>query len=141
MRAIKIYNPAHPLYPAVCECIRAKDLILTQTGSHSSDKTTIIIQDKNIEVWGTNAIIHYINDKYPHPPFFPNEPEKSAIIRMAIDEFNHKPVDKILPVYEANIPPRGFFSGDAPSILDLYLYALSPDTPAWRAFKNNFKHE
>jgi len=132
MRPIKIYNPDDVMYPVIKECLARKDLMATECGI-ILDSPGIMIRDKNLEIRGMSTCIQYLDDKYPHPPFFPLEPEKRAIIRMMVDELMSQP-NKI-EVYAEQIPEYDFFSGFAPSILDIFLYALAPNDDHWRAFK------
>lgn len=138
MRTVKVYNEQHPLYPVICECIKRKDLVLTQMGTHPQKSGQIVIQDKNLTVWGTTTAIQYLEDKFPHPPFFPNDPEKSAVIRMAIQTIERNPL--IIDEFEDQIPEEGFFGGYQPCALDYYLYALG-STERWSDFRNRFGND
>lgn len=136
MRPITIYNPQLTMYKPLRGCVRRKDLIITEGGEHRNPGV-IIIKDKNLEVRGIHACIQYLDEKYPCPPFFPQEPEKRAIVRMAIDDiirnFNN------IAVYEDLIPDEGFFAGPTPTVLDIIVYELAPDTECWAKFKDDFE--
>jgi len=132
MRPIKIFNPDHRMYPVIKACLAKKALLITE-GGITSNSHQIVIQDKNLEIHGLSTCIQYLDDKYPHPPFFPIEPEKRAVIRMMVNELIAQP-NKIT-FYSEQIPHKGFFSGETPSILDIFLYALAPNDDAWRDFK------
>jgi len=132
MRPIRIYNPDHVMYPVIKACLARKDLIVTECGI-TLDHSDIVIQDKNLEIRGLSTCIEYLDDKYPHPPFLPIEPEKRAVIRMMINEIMSQPSK--IEIYGQQIPEGEFFSGAVPSILDIFLYALAPNDSTWRSFK------
>ena len=138
MRIIKIYNPTHFLYPAISECIKRKDLILTREGDHPKISGEVIIKDKNLEVRGISAIVQYLDEKFPHPPLLPIEPEKRAIIRMATADLKIGFLHEKLSLYKQNIPKKNFFSGEQPSVLDIFIYALAPEDAIWAEFKERF---
>ena len=121
------------MYPVIKACLSRKDLMITECGIMNGS-SGIIIQDKNLEIRGLTTCIQYLDDKYPHPPFFPLEPEKRAVIRIMVDELMSQPSK--VKIYTSKIPKLEFFSGNTPTILDIFLYALAPDNDDWRSFKN-----
>jgi len=139
MRIIKIYNPDLPIYPAVVDAVRFKDLILTEAGEHPTNKKQVVIRDENLEVKHTSTIIQYLDEKYPHPGFFPYGPEKRALIRMALEELITSNLRNSIDIYQNMIPEENFFSGDHPSILDIFIYALTSNTTQWSKFRALFE--
>jgi len=133
LRPIKLYNPHVTSYKALAACVRYKDLLVTDSGIFPGETDTLVLQDKNFIVRGTEPCISYLDEKYPHPPFLPNEPEKRACIRMMITGLLLEPDN--LTTYNSNVPSEGFFSGDAPCILDLFLYELSDEGDQWDDYK------
>ena len=135
MRPIKIYNPHLVSYAPLLKAIKFKGLIVNKEGVVPRIYNEICIQDKNLRIRGLNTCITYLDEKYPHPPFYPVEPTKRAVIRMMIDELI-KTQDT--SAYETNPFPDHFFAGSTPTILDIFLYDLSPQTELWDDFRNRF---
>lgn len=133
MRPIKIYNDHIRSYTPLVAAIKFKDLIVTEAGDFDEDRDDVVIQDKNLVIRGAKTCIEYLDEKYPHPPFYPVEPAKRAVIRMMIQDMHLHGHD--FTAYENN-PPEHFFVGTTPTLLDIFLYELSPRTEFWNDYRD-----
>lgn len=133
MRAVTL-STNHPLHLALAECVRHKDLILTLDNEQETQE--ILLRDKNITIYGLWPVLQYLDERFPHPPYFPADPRKRALVRMATEEFNKRPVQELINIYEQAIPTTGFFAGEQPTILDLFLISLSSNSSeVWAEYK------
>jgi len=136
MRPIKIYNPHLTTFKPLVAAVRFKDLIVTEGDGLALFTDEVVLEDKILRVRGLNASIQYLDEKYPHPPFFPIEPEKRAVMRMIIDDIVSTNCD--YRTYESNLPEQ-FFAGPNLSILDIFLDELAPQSKLWDDYRNRIR--
>jgi len=139
MRPIKVFNAHLNAYRPLVRAIKSKDLLVTEADHALPDVYDVAIQDKNLTIRGFHACIGYLDEKYPHPPFYPIEPDKRAVIRMMIDDLLTGEAD--FSAYETFMPEH-FFAGPVPSLLDFFIYELAPQTELWNNYRtriDNFR--
>jgi len=136
MRPIKIYNPHLITYTPLVAAIKFKDLIVCEQGMVTGCLNEVVIQDKNLRIRGLHASLAYLDEKYPYPPYYPVEPEKRAVIRMMLDELL---TSGNVEAYEQSMPER-FFAGSSPTLLDITLVHLAPNTELWNDYRNRINN-
>lgn len=84
---------------------------------------------------GIDVILPYLDERYPHPQLYGEDPDVRAAVRMALRQilaglFTTTPNLETLTELEDSLPPTGFIRGISPSILDLAVVPVADALPS-----------
>jgi hypothetical protein len=134
-KTVTIFNPHLPLYAALVKALKTKGLTVHEAGEHEILCDSYVIGYLKMEIPILHTIIQFIDERYPCPPFFPNGAVQRCATRMLIDKLQTLPLDEVLNDYFSSEPNKDYFGGENPTLIDIFVSALAPETPYWVNYK------